>query len=196
MKKERYFTESIERTHTLVAQVKTKNDKWIDYEKFYSKPGYCPLDYINTYHHVKYRLRAIDKNPNADVRILNGMRKQVFGKAAQEINAYFGGSGGRGDGTLLCAYLRPLFDALPRDGSRTKIVSIRYKNSDLPDMLITNFNEEVGWDNFLLVLNDISTKNGGFKSFHKVAPTVDDDNLEWFKIKCNSGLEFSVACYQ
>lgn len=192
MNKERYFTESPNRTHTLLAQVKTKTGNWIDYEKFYSQAGFNQKDYIVTWCAVIAKANFVDKIDNLEIRILNGMRKQVFSKASYSINMLFGGWGSSNSFNS-CPFAtykicRPFaFDA--------KIASIRFKNSELADILVTDIETEDGWKKFAKVLQDISFNNDGFKSFAEVTQTPEDNNLHWYKIKCNSGLQFSFALY-
>ncbi len=192
MNKERYFTESSNRTHTLLAQVKTKTGNWIDYEKFYSQAGFTQKDYIVTWCAVMAKANFIDKIDNLEIRILNGMRKQVFSKASYSINMLFGGWGSSNSFNS-CPFAtykicRPFaFDA--------KIASIRFKNSELADILVTDIETEDGWKKFAKVLQDISFNNDGFKTFTEVTQTPEDNNLHWYKIKCFSGLQFSFALY-
>lgn len=190
--KERYFAESLDRTHTLLTQIKTKNNEWVDYEKCYSKAGFSPLDYAWHWLCSCGRANILDKIKNPEIRILNGMRKQVYSNTAQAINKLFGCISTSSDFNS-CPFVdwkncRPFaYDA--------KIASIRFKNSELADILITNIETEDGWNKFAKVLQDISFNNDGFKTFAEVAQTPDDNNLHWYKIKCNSGLQFSFALY-
>lgn len=194
MKKTCIFTESAERTHVLVTQIKTKAGKWIDYEKTYSQSGFEAVDYVTRYFNAFAALAPhYTSNSMPQVRILNGMRKQVFSSAAHEIAELFGAYGS----DPFDRVATPCIDY--RDecnfGADVKIASIRFKDSELADMLIMNINEQDGWDMFVKVLQDISFKNDGFKSAHTVAPSEEDNNLIWFKVKCYSGLQFSVALY-
>lgn len=195
MKKTCIFTESADRTHVLVTQIKTKAGKWIDYEKTYSQSGFEPVDYVTRYFNAFNSLAphyAPDTIPS--VRILNGMRKQVFSSAAHEIADIFGAFGT----DLVNPLATPCIDS-PDEcpfGTDIKIASIRFKDSDLPDTLVMNVNEQEGWDIFVKVLQDVSFKNNGFKSAHLVEASEEDNNLVWFKIKCYSGLELSVAVYR
>lgn len=184
------FVENFNRSHVILVQIKTKNGKWVDYEKCYSKQGFGPKDYIQHFYNAKSRLAFVDNNSAADIRILNGMRKQVFGRASEEINGLFGN-------VKVChdqkGYLHFPY--------RAKIVSIRFKESaSLPDskqeqILITSFHEEKGWNEFCKVLTKISADHKGFKSMTDVALSPDDNFLHWYKVTCNSGLEFSFALY-
>lgn len=190
--KERYFAESSDRTHTLLAQIKTKNNEWIDYEKCYSKAGFSPQDYAWHWITLWGRACILDKTKNPEVRILNGMRKQVYNNATHAINELFGCIGTNSD--FKCCpfvdrqYRRPFaYDA--------KIASIRFKNPELADTLITDIETEEGWNKFVKVLQDVSFNNGGFKTFNRATLTPDDNNLHWYKVKCNSGLQFSFALY-
>lgn len=190
--KERYFTESPNRTHTLLAQIKTKSGNWIDYEKFYSQAGFGQKDYIVNWYAIMAKANFVDGIDEPEVRLLNGMRKQVYSKASYSINMLFGGwnSSNLFNSCPFATFkiFRPFaFDA--------KIASIRFKNSELADILITNIETEDGWNKFVKVLQDISFNNDGFKTFTEVAQTPDDNNLHWYKIKCNSGLQFSFALY-
>lgn len=190
MNKERYFTESPNRTHTLLAQIKTKTGNWIDYEKFYSQAGFNQKDYILTWSAIVTKANFVDRIDEPEIRLLNGMRKQVYGKASYGVNMLFGGWGSWTFNS--CPFtdniVRPFaFDA--------KIASIRFKNSELADILITDIETEDGWTKFAKVLQDISFNNDGFKTFTEVAQTPEDNNLHWYKIKCNSGLQFSFALY-
>lgn len=197
MYKERYFTESSDRTHTLLIQVKTKSGKWVDYEKCYSQQGFGPKDYITHYYTTKIRLSIIDENEvfeRNNVRVLNGMRKEVFSGPAADINILFGGW--QCDGS--CGYTnhRPFAKYCGRPFAYdAKIVSIRFKDSELADILVTDLETEDGWNKFVKILQDLSFNNDGFKSFTPVALTEDDNNLHWYKVKCNSGLQFSFALY-
>lgn len=190
--KERYFAESSDRTHTLLAQIKTKNNEWIDYEKCYSKAGFSPQDYAWHWITLWGRACILDKTKNPEVRILNGMRKQVYNNATHAINELFGcigtNSDFRGCPFVDRQYRRPFaYDA--------KIASIRFKNPELADTLITDIETEEGWNKFVKVLQDVSFNNGGFKTFNRATLTPDDNNLHWYKVKCNSGLQFSFALY-
>lgn len=190
MNKERYFTESANRTHTLLAQIKTKAGNWIDYEKFYSQAGFTQKDYILTWDAVMTKANFVDKIDEPEIRILNGMRKQVYSKASSCINMLFGGWGS------FVVTSCPFTDDLHRPFAfDAKIASIRFKNSELADILVTNIETEDGWKKFAKVLQDISFNNNGFKTFTEVAQTSEDNNLHWYKIKCNSGLQFSFALY-
>ena len=191
MNKERYFTESSNRTHVLLVQIKSKSGKWVDYEKCYSQAGFAQKDYIVTWCAAVSKAIFVDRIDEPEIRLLNGMRKQVYSKAACGINTLFGGWGSS-DSFNLCPFtdniIRPFaFDA--------KIASIRFKDSELADILVMDINTEDGWKNFSKVLQDISFNNDGFKSFTEVAQTPEDNNLHWYKIKCNSGLQFSFALY-
>lgn len=192
MNTERYFTESSDRTHVLQAQLKSKSGKWVDYEKFYSQAGFTQKDYIVTWYTAVAKANFVDRIDEPEIRLLNGMRKQVCSKASCSINMLFGGWGSSNSFNS-CPFAtfkvcRPFaFDA--------KIASIRFKNSELADILVMDINTEDGWKNFSKVLQDISFNNSGFKSFTEVAETVEDNNLHWYKIKCNSGLQFSFALY-
>jgi hypothetical protein len=191
MNKERYFTESPNRTHTLLAQIKTKTGNWIDYEKFYSQAGFNQKDYILTWRAVLIKANFVDRIDEPEIRLLNGMRKQVYGKASYGINMLFGGWGSSSPFNS-CPFtdniIRPFaFDA--------KIASIRFKNSELADIFVTDIETEDGWKKFVKVLQDISFNNSGFKSFTEVELTSEDNNLHWYKIKCNSGLQLSFALY-
>lgn len=191
MNKERYFTESPNRTHTLLAQIKTKTGNWIDYEKFYSQAGFNQKDYIVTWCTAMAKTKFVDGNDESEIRILNGMRKQVYGKASDSINILFGGWG-----SSSAFYSCPFTDAIFRPFAfDAKIASIRFKNSELADILVTDIETEDGWKKFAKVLQDISFNNDGFKTFTEVAQTDEDNNLHWYKIKCNSGLQFSFALY-
>lgn len=194
MKKTCIFTESAERTHVLVTQIKTKAGKWIDYEKTYSQNGFAPVDYVTRYFNAFTNLAphySFEAMPQ--VRILNGMRKQVFSSAAHEIAELFGAFGTDTADPIST----PCIDSPEECSFETdaKIASIRFKDSELPDMLIMNINEQDGWDMFVKTLQDISFRNDGFKSAHMVEPSEEDNNLVWFKVKCYSGLQFSVAIY-
>lgn len=192
MLKERYFTEISDRTHTLLAQIKTKNNEWIDYEKCYSKAGFSPQDYAWHWISLFGKAAILDKIKNPEIRILNGMRKHVYSNATHAINALFGCIGANSDFNS-CPFVdwkncRPFaYDA--------KIASVRFKNSELADILITDIETEEGWNKFVKVLQDVSFNNGGFKTFNQPALTPDDNNLHWYKVKCNSGLQFSFALY-
>ena len=191
MNKERYFTESPNRTHTLLAQIKTKTGNWIDYEKFYSQAGFNQKDYIVTWCTAMCKANFVDGIDEPEIRLLNGMRKQVYGKASYGINMLFGGWGSSSPFNS-CPFtdniIRPFaFDA--------KIASIRFKNSELADIFVTDIETEDGWKKFVKVLQDISFNNSGFKSFTEVELTSEDNNLHWYKIKCNSGLQLSFALY-
>lgn len=192
MNKERYFTENSNRTHTLLAQIKTKNDNWIDYEKFYSQAGFTQKDYIVTWCAVMAKANFVDKIDNLKIRLLNGMRKQVFSKASFSINMLFGGWGSSNSFNS-CPFAT--FKACRPFAFDAKIASIRFKNSELADILVTDIETEDGWKKFTKVLQDISFNNDGFKTFTEVAQTPEDNNLHWYKIKCNSGLQFSFALY-
>ena len=85
MNKERYFAESSDRTHTLLAQIKTKNNEWVDYEKCYSKAGFSPQDYAWHWISLWGRASILGKIKNPEVRILNGMRKQVYSNASDQL---------------------------------------------------------------------------------------------------------------
>lgn len=187
MKKERYFTESSDRTHVLLAQIKSKSGKWIDYEKCYSQAGFTQKDYIMHWTYAMRKAIAIDKLSNPQIRLLNGMRKQVHSNAAQDINKLFCGWG-----AFTQFYKDKMFYTFAHD---VKIASIRFKDSELADILVMDINTEDGWKNFSKALQNISFNNGGFKSFTEVAQTHEDDNLRWYKVKCNSGLQFSFALY-
>lgn len=192
MNKERYFTESPNRTHTLLAQIKTKTGNWIDFEKFYSQAGFTQKDYIVTWCSAMAKADFVDNIDKPEIRLLNGMRKQVYSKASYSINMLFGGWGSSTS-----------FDSCPFTCSKVfrpfafdaKIASIRFKNSELADILVTDIETEEGWKKFAKILQDISFNNDGFKSFAEVAQTSEDNNLHWYKIKCNSGLQFSFALY-
>ena len=190
--KERYFTESSDRSHVLLVQIKSKSGKWVDYEKCYSQAGFTQKDHIMHWTYAMGKAMAIDKLNNPQIRILNGMRKQVYSNAAQNINNLFGGWGAHAQ-----FYKVPFNDTIcPRPFAfDTKIASIRFKDSELADILVMDINTEDGWKNFSKVLQDISFNNGGFKSFTTVAETTEDNNLHWYKVKCNSGLQFSFALY-
>ena len=199
MKKTCIFTESAERTHVLVTQIKTKAGKWIDYEKTYSQSGFEPIDYVTRYFNAFNNLAPHYNFKNMpQVRILNGMRKQVFSSAAYDIASLFGAYGT----DPMNRAATPCIDFVGENtfeysfGSDIKIASIRFKDSDLPDTLVMNVNEQEGWDIFVKVLQDASFKNNGFKSAHLVEASEEDNNLVWFKIKCYSGLELSVAVYR
>lgn len=178
MKKERIFTESFDRTHVLVTQIKTKSGKWIDFEKSYSEGGYGPESFIARYR-VASRLIEASKNYgfNPEIRILNGMRKQVFSNATDIIND-----------------LINISDVL--DINPCKIASVRIKDFEETDDLFMDIHEDIGWNIFVKHLREISDKNDGFKSVHCVEPTADDGYLQWFKVKCYNGLQFSVALYR
>lgn len=192
MNKERYFTESPNRTHTLLAQIKTKTGNWIDYEKFYSPAGFGQKDYIIKWCSVWGRACYIDKIESPHIRLLNGMRKQVYGEAAFYINDLFGGWGSSSKKFDSCPFTNDVSRQFAFDA---KIASIRFKNSELADILVTDIETEDGWKKFAKVLQDISFNNDGFKTFTEVAQTPKDNNLHWYKIKCNSGLQFSFALY-
>lgn len=194
MLKERYFTESFDRTHTLMIQVKSKNDKWIDYEKCFSQQGFSPKDYITHFYTALIRLHEVDKNISCgtNVRILNGMRKQVFGKSSAAINELFGGWLSDGYCGYIDKHLLPSFRPFAYDA---KIASFRFNNPELTDILITDIETEDGWKKFCKVLQDISLNNDGINTFNAVELSPDDNNLHWYKVKCNSGLQFSFALY-
>lgn len=190
--KERYFAESSDRTHTLLAQIKTKNNEWVDYEKCYSKAGFSPQDYAWHWITIFGKAAIIDKIKNPKIRILNGMRKQVYSDATFSINTLFGCVGTNSD-FKYCPFLdKKIFRPFAYDA---KIVSIRFKNSELADILITDIETEAGWNKFVKVLQDLSFQNNGFKTFNQAALTSDDNNLHWYRVKCNSGLQFSFALY-
>lgn len=193
MNKERYFTESPNRTHTLLAQIKTKTGNWIDYEKFYSQAGFTQKDYIVTWCSVMAKANFVDNIDEPEIRLLNGMRKQVYNKASYSINMLFGGWGSSSEKFDSCPFT--YFKAFRPFAFDAKIASIRFKNSELADILVTDIETEEGWKKFVKVLQDISFNNDGFKSFTEVAQTPEDNNLHWYKIKCNSGLQFSFALY-
>lgn len=178
MNKERYFTESSDRTHVLVTQIKTKSGKWVDFEKSYSEGGYNPESFVKRYRLAWHFIDA-SKNYgfNPEVRILNGMRKQVFSNATDIINNFISIS----------------------DTSITnpcKIASVRIKDTEDIDELFMDIHENIGWNVFTKYLQNISDKNNGFKSVHPVTPTAEDGYLLWFKVKCYNGLQFSIALYR
>lgn len=190
--KERYFAESSDRTHTLLAQIKTKNNEWIDYEKCYSKAGFSPQDYAWHWITIFGKVAIIDKIKNPKIRILNGMRKQVYSDVAFSINTLFGCVGTNSD-FKYCPFLNEkIFRPFAYDA---KIVSIRFKDSSFKDILITGLETEDGWNKFVKTLQRISSDNDGFKTFNEVELTAEDNKLHWYKVKCNSGLRFSFALY-
>jgi hypothetical protein len=120
------------------------------------------------------------------------MRKQVYGEVAFYINELFGGWGSSSKKFDSCPFTNDISRPFAFDA---KIASIRFKNSELADILVTDIETEDGWKKFAKVLQDISFNNDGFKSFTEVTQTPEDNNLHWYKIKCNSGLQFSLALY-
>jgi hypothetical protein len=193
MKKECIFTESSDRTHVLVTEMKTKAGNWLQINKSYSQAGYDQKDYILEYAIQSFRqITKGIKLENSNIRILNGMRKQVYSSAAYEIGEIFGSwtLSGNGGPTTPCIDT-PLYTS----SYTSKIASIRYKDSSEPDTIIMNINEQEGWDKLVKILQDISFKNGGFKTTSKKKQTDEDDYLFWFKVECYSGLVFSVALY-
>ena len=192
MNRERYFTENSDRTHVLLVQIKSKSGKWVDYEKCYSQAGFTQKDYIMHWTYAMGKAVAIDKLNKPQIRILNGMRKQVYSNAAQDINNLFVCWG------AYAHFYKFTFNDTIRIRNfafDAKIASIRFKNSELADILVMDINTEDGWKNFSKVLQDISFNNDGFKSFTTVTQTSEDNNLHWYKVKCNSGLQFSFALY-
>lgn len=167
------FTEIGDRTKVLYAQYKSNNGKWIELEKFYTNMGFEPKEVPMHYFWVKMR-NSISED--TEVRILNGMRKQVYGKAAEALEDY-------------------LINLEINCDTVSKVARFRVQNSDIPDVIIPDIDYKEGYDNFVKHLQNLSVKGNGFKSFHPVAKTEDDGYLNWFKIKCNNGLVFSVALY-
>lgn len=190
MNEKRIFTESPDRTHVLITEIKTKAGKWMQVNKSYSQSGFGEKDYILEYSFQAMRQKENGINlENTDIRVLNAMRKQVFSSAAYKIGHIFG-TWGAGDNFSKVPYLEnPILYSY-------KIASIRYKDSELNDEFITNINEENGWKSFTKILQDISFKNNGFKSVQIMEQVPEDDYLNWFKIKCYSDLEFTVALYK
>ena len=190
MIKERYFTESSDRTHTLLAQVKTKAGKWIDYEKFYAQGGFDQKDYIFHWLMINAKVNFGKSENHTDVRILNAMRKQVYANGSHGINMIFGGWGSNGFmDEANCSAVPHLFNF--------KIVSIRFThNPELADVLITDLDTTEGFEKFARFLQDISMRNDGIKSVHNVAKTVEDNFLNWYKVKFNSGIQISFALYK
>lgn len=178
MKKEYIFTESSDRTHVLVTQIKTKSGKWVDFEKSYSEGGYGPESFITRYR-LAWHLIDASKNYgfNPEVRILNGMRKQVFSNATDIINNFISNL----DTTIT---------------NPCKIASVRIKDTEDTDELFMDIHENTGWNILTKYLQNISDKNNGFKSVHPVTPTAEDGYLLWFKVKCYNGLQFSIALYR
>lgn len=193
MKKECIFTESSDRTHVLITEMRTKAGDWLQINKSYSQAGFDQKDYILEYGMQGFRqtIKGV-KLENTDIRILNGMRKQVYSSAAHEIGKIFGSWTFLGDGEAST----PCIDTPLHASSYTsKIASIRYQDSIEPDTIIMNINEQEGWNELVKILQNISFKNGGFKTTSKKKQTIEDDYLFWFKVECYSGLVFSVALY-
>ena len=190
MIKERYFTESSDRTHTLLAQVKTKAGKWIDYEKFYAQGGFEPKDYIFHWLMINAKVNHGKTENPTEVRILNGMRKQVYIGGTHGINMLFGGWGSNCSFTSVPCVLEP-------HDYNYKIASIRFThNPELADVLITDIDTLEGFEKFSRLIQDISMQNGGIKSVHNVAKTAEDNYLDWYKVKFNSGIQISFALYK
>lgn len=190
MIKERYFTESSDRTHTLLAQVKTKTGRWVDYEKFYAQSGFVPKDYIFHWLMINVKVNCKKTENPTEVRILNAMRKQVYTSATHVINAVFGGWASNSSFTSVPCELEPrAYDY--------KIANIRFtSNSELSDVLITDLDTPEGFEKFSRFLQNISLRNDGIKSVHNVAKTVEDNFLDWYKVKFNSGTQISFALYK
>lgn len=190
MIKERYFTESSDRTHTLLAQVKTKTGRWVDYEKFYAQSGFDPKDYI--FHWLMINMKVNNgktENPT-EVRILNGMRKQVYASGTHAINTVFGGWASNCSFDLVPCELEP-------SAYDYKIASIRFtSNPELADILVTDIDTVEGFGKFSRLIQDISMRNDGIKSVHNVVKTVEDNYLDWYKVKFNSGIQISFALYK
>ena len=187
---ERYFTESSDRTHTLLAQVKTKAGKWIDYEKFYAQGGFEPKDYIFHWLMINAKVNYKKAEDPTDVRILNGMRKQVYASGAHAINTLFGGWASN------CSFILVPCELAPQEYNY-KIASIRFtSNPELDDILVTDIDNAEGFEKFSRLIQDISIRNGGIKSVHNVAKTVEDNYLDWYKVKFNSGIQISFALYK
>ncbi len=190
MIKERYFTESSDRTHALLAQVKTKAGKWIDYEKFYAQGGFDQKDYIFHWLMINAKVNYKKTGNPTEVRILNGMRKQVYASGAHAINMLFGGWAAN------CSFNSVPCELEPR-AYDYKIASIRFtSNSELPDVLVTDIDTVEGFKKFSRLIQDISMGNDGIKSVHNVAKTVEDNFLDWYKVKFNSGTQISFALYR
>lgn len=193
MKKECIFTESSDRTHVLITEMRTKAGDWLQINKSYSQAGFDQKDYILEYSMQGFRqITKGVKLENIDIRILNGMRKQVYSSAAYKIGEIFGSWTylGTGWGSTPC-----IDTPLQTSSYTSKIASIRYQDSIEPDTIIMNINEQEGWNELVKTLQNISFKNGGFKTTSKKKQTIEDDYLFWFKVECYSGLVFSVALY-
>lgn len=181
-----YWAESPNNTKVIYIMMRTKAGKWVEIEKRYSPTGFTEEAIVEIWHQLhnsiyitkQYGIKTISHA--YQFKILNSMRKQVYGPYNMLLQNYFN------------RYVTPNV----RYSEYVREVNIRWKTiEDGVETVHEVYNKYDPIPFLKKFICDSSDKHNGIKKI-VIAPKCKEDNyLNWFKVTFNDNFCFTVATY-